>query len=96
MESAASHSRRGMNRAFLRSGALGLALIAPSGAVAMTQTSAGAQVQLAAGNDSKTVKEVRREGRAANDWAGDSGVLKREQNTATLGLIWWFGKEGSW
>lgn len=25
------------------------------------------------------------------------GVLKREQNTATLGLIWWFGrKEGSW
>jgi hypothetical protein len=25
------------------------------------------------------------------------GVLKREQNTATVGLIWWFGgKEGSW
>ncbi|MBO0797899.1 MAG: porin [Blastocatellia bacterium] len=24
------------------------------------------------------------------------GVLKREQNTATLGLVWWFGKEGSW
>ena len=25
------------------------------------------------------------------------GVLKKEQNTATLGLIWWFGrKEGSW
>lgn len=25
------------------------------------------------------------------------GALKREQNTATLGLIWWFGrKEGSW
>jgi hypothetical protein len=23
-------------------------------------------------------------------------VLKKEQNTATLGLIWWFGKEGSW
>jgi len=25
------------------------------------------------------------------------GVLKREQNTATLGLIWWFGaKQGAW
>jgi putative OmpL-like beta-barrel porin-2 len=25
------------------------------------------------------------------------GVLKKEQNTATVGLIWWFGrKEGSW
>lgn len=25
------------------------------------------------------------------------GVLKREQNTATIGLIWWFGrKEGTW
>jgi hypothetical protein len=25
------------------------------------------------------------------------GVLKKEQNTATLGMIWWFGgKEGSW
>src|SRR5262245_55806136 len=24
------------------------------------------------------------------------GVLKKEQNTATLGLVWWFGKEGSW
>lgn len=24
------------------------------------------------------------------------GILKKEQNTATLGLIWWFGKEGSW
>ena len=25
------------------------------------------------------------------------GVLKKQQNTATLGLIWWFGrKEGSW
>lgn len=25
------------------------------------------------------------------------GVLKREQNTATIGLIWWFGrKEGAW
>jgi hypothetical protein len=25
------------------------------------------------------------------------GVLKKEQNTATLGLIWWFGrKEGAW
>ncbi|HWQ34900.1 MAG TPA: porin [Blastocatellia bacterium] len=25
------------------------------------------------------------------------GVLKKEQNTATLGLIWWFGrKEGTW
>jgi TolA-binding protein len=24
------------------------------------------------------------------------GVLKRDQNTATLGLVWWFGKEGSW
>jgi hypothetical protein len=25
------------------------------------------------------------------------GLLKREQNTATLGLIWWFGqKQGSW
>ena len=25
-----------------------------------------------------------------------AGVLKKEQNTATLGLIWWFGKEGGW
>ena len=25
------------------------------------------------------------------------GILKKEQNTATLGLIWWFGrKQGSW
>lgn len=25
------------------------------------------------------------------------GVLKQEQNTATLGLIWWMGrKEGAW
>jgi hypothetical protein len=25
------------------------------------------------------------------------GLLKKEQNTATLGLIWWFGrKQGSW
>jgi putative OmpL-like beta-barrel porin-2 len=24
------------------------------------------------------------------------GVLKKEQQTATLGLVWWFGKEGSW
>ena len=25
------------------------------------------------------------------------GLLKKEQNTAMLGLIWWFGgKEGSW
>ncbi|HNB73998.1 MAG TPA: outer membrane beta-barrel protein, partial [Acidobacteriota bacterium] len=25
------------------------------------------------------------------------GVLKKEQNTATLGLVWWFGrKQGSW
>ncbi len=25
------------------------------------------------------------------------GILKKEQNTATLGLVWWFGrKEGSW
>ncbi|HEY6400314.1 MAG TPA: porin, partial [Blastocatellia bacterium] len=24
------------------------------------------------------------------------GVLKKEQNTATLGLVWWFCKEGSW
>ncbi|MGH9936627.1 MAG: outer membrane beta-barrel protein, partial [Blastocatellia bacterium] len=24
------------------------------------------------------------------------GALKKEQNTATLGLVWWFGKEGSW
>lgn len=24
------------------------------------------------------------------------GFLKKEQNTATLGLIWWIGKEGSW
>ena len=25
------------------------------------------------------------------------GVLKREQNTATLGLVWWFGpKKGPW
>lgn len=26
-----------------------------------------------------------------------NGVLKKEQNTATLGLLWWFGgKEGAW
>ena len=26
-----------------------------------------------------------------------SGILKRDQNTATLGLIWWFGgKQGAW
>jgi hypothetical protein len=26
-----------------------------------------------------------------------SGILKREQNTATMGIIWWFGgKEGAW
>jgi hypothetical protein len=25
------------------------------------------------------------------------GVLTKEQNTATLGLVWWWGhKEGSW
>ena len=25
------------------------------------------------------------------------GVLKKDQNTATAGLVWWFGrKEGSW
>jgi hypothetical protein len=24
------------------------------------------------------------------------GVLKKDQQTATLGLVWWFGKEGSW
>ena len=24
------------------------------------------------------------------------GVLKKDQNTATIGLIWWFGKEGGW
>jgi putative OmpL-like beta-barrel porin-2 len=24
------------------------------------------------------------------------GVLKKEQTTATLGLVWWFGKEGGW
>ena len=28
---------------------------------------------------------------------GTLGVLKKEQNTATLGLIWWFGgKQGIW
>jgi hypothetical protein len=65
---ASSRNRSGMNRAFLQSSALGLAPVLPSGAVAMTQTPAGAQVQLAAaGNDSKTVKEDRKEGRAAND-----------------------------
>jgi hypothetical protein len=24
------------------------------------------------------------------------GRLTTQQNTATLGLLWWFGKEGSW
>lgn len=24
------------------------------------------------------------------------GALKKDQNTATLGLVWWFGKEGGW
>jgi putative OmpL-like beta-barrel porin-2 len=27
---------------------------------------------------------------------GAPGVLKKDQNTATLGLVWWFGKEGGW
>ena len=28
---------------------------------------------------------------------GQAGVLRRNQDTATLGLIWWFsGKTGSW
>jgi hypothetical protein len=38
------------------------------------------------------------------DWSGlpffltaEPGKLKREQDTATLGLIWWIGgKEGPW
>jgi hypothetical protein len=42
------------------------------------------------------------------DWRRDSsnqpffltrtpGALKKEQNTATLGLVWWFGrKQGGW
>ena len=24
------------------------------------------------------------------------GRLTTQQNTATLGLLWWFGKEGTW
>jgi len=25
------------------------------------------------------------------------GILKKEQNTATIGMVWWFGgKEGAW
>jgi len=29
--------------------------------------------------------------------SGTRGLLKKDQNTATLGMIWWFGrKEGSW
>lgn len=29
--------------------------------------------------------------------ANDAGTLKKEQNTATLGLVWWFGgKQGAW
>lgn len=28
--------------------------------------------------------------------SSDPNRLKSQQNTATLGLLWWFGKEGSW
>jgi TolA-binding protein len=56
----------------MRNIALGLALILPSGALAMAQTPAGAQAQLSvAGNGSKTGKENRKGGRAANDRAKD-------------------------
>lgn len=61
--------RSGMKKSFLRSVTLGVALIPPSSAVAMAQAPSGAQVQLAAGNDSKTGKEDRKEGRASNDRA---------------------------
>ena len=28
---------------------------------------------------------------------GNADVLKKEQNTATIGLMWWWGrKQGSW
>jgi Putative beta-barrel porin-2, OmpL-like. bbp2 len=63
-------SRSGLKESFLRSIAMGLALALPSGALAMTQTPANAQAQLAvAGNDSKTGKGDRRESRATNDRA---------------------------
>jgi hypothetical protein len=27
---------------------------------------------------------------------GVPGVLNKDQNIVTLGLVWWFGKDGSW
>ncbi len=64
-----SASRRGsMNRFFMRSVALGLALVPLSGAVAMAQAPTGAGVQLAvAGTDPRTVKEDEKDGVAANE-----------------------------
>src|SRR5262247_193815 len=58
----------GVNRLLLRGGALVLALVLPSGAVAMAQSPTGSQVQLAdAGDVSKAGKEDKKEGGRAND-----------------------------
>jgi len=65
--------QRGVKRLLLRGGALVLALVLPSGAVAMAQSPTGSQVQLAEiGNVSKTGKEDKKEGGKANDRAKDS------------------------
>jgi hypothetical protein len=30
-------------------------------------------------------------------YTGTLGILKKEQNTATAGVVWWFGaKQGPW
>src|SRR5262245_52479497 len=59
--------QRGVNRPLLRGGALVLALVLPSGAVAMAQSPSGSQIQLA-----KAGKEDKKEGGKANDRAKDS------------------------
>jgi hypothetical protein len=53
--------------------------------------------------DYKLVEEVLMRGEWRRDFSNRPffltdapGVLKKDQNTATLGLIWWFGKEGGW
>ena len=45
-----------------------------------------------------------RRGESGRDWSNQpfflteqTGLLKKEQNTATLGLVWWLGrKQGTW
>jgi Putative beta-barrel porin-2, OmpL-like. bbp2 len=59
----------GLKRALLRGGALAIALVLPSGALAMAQSPTGPQIQLAAGEVSKAGMEDKREGGRANDRA---------------------------